>query len=283
MSRPLAKWLLLIALLTYAALMAAFAATQVHTRRCAGLRVEILDSKPGAPRLLSPKAVERELGDLPRLAKGYPLTAINTDALERRLLAVNNFETAECAITSDGYLLVRVTPIVPEARVFTPTGTYYINAQGKRLDAHAEYFADLPVLQGNFSPKMPASAALPVVRLLRTDSLMANLVTMIDYRSPSNIILIPRIRGHVINLGDTTRLPEKVKALRLFYEKVMSRRGWDMYDTISVKFKGQVVATRRIKTRADHSTHFDDADPDPEEASALDQTKPIDTPDTPTP
>jgi len=272
MSRTLYKWILLIALLAYAALMAVWADMQVSQRPCRGLRIEITPGPDGSKPFLSPKAVERELGDLPANIKGVPLSAINTALLEKRLNAVNNFENAECVITSDGYLLVRVVPIKPEARIFTPTGTYYINRQGKRLDAHAEYYVDLPVVRGNFDSRMPAALALPMVRFVQNDSLLHSLVSMIDFRSPDNIILIPRIRGHVINMGDTTRLAEKTAALLRFYKGVMPHKGWAFYDTVSVKFRGQVVATRTNKAAKMHSTLFDDPDPDPEEQSALDQT-----------
>lgn len=273
MPRTLAKWLLLTALIAYAVLMAAWAASQVHSRPCAGLRVEVVPPGPGVPAFLTPKAVERELGDLPARAKGTPLSAIDTEALERRLMGVNNFESAECVITSDGYLLVRVVPIVPEARVFTPSGTYYINKEGKRLDAHAEYFVNLPVIHGAFTDKMPARLALPVARFVQRDSLLRSLVAMIDFRSPSNIILIPRIAGHVVNIGDTTRLREKADALALFYRKVMPRKGWDAYDTISVKFRGQIVATRADKTPVRHAPEFTDTIPDSDELNATARTK----------
>ena len=270
--RTLTKWLLLIALLAYAAFMAAWAAVQVHARPCAGLRVEVVAPGPGVPAFLTPKAVERELGDLPSRAKGIPLSSIDTEALEKRLRRVNNFESAECVITSDGYLLVRVVPIVPEARVFTPAGTYYINKEGKRLDAHAEYFVNLPVIHGNFTDRMPARLALPVARYVQRDSLLRSLVAMIDFKSPTNIILIPRITGHVINLGDTTRLPEKAAALALFYRKVMPHKGWNAYDTISVKYRGQIVATRADKTPVRHAPEFTDSLPDADELNATGQT-----------
>ena len=35
--------------------------------------------------------------------------------------------------------------------------------------------------------------------------------------------------------------------LKLFYREVMPKRGWNTYDTISVKWNHQVVATRRTK------------------------------------
>lgn len=274
MSRTLAKWLLLTLLLAYAVFMTAWSASQAASRPCAGLRVEVATAD-GSPSFLSPKAVERELGDLPLSARGTPLCDINTATLERRLKKVNNFENVECVITSTGHLLVRVVPIVPEARIFTPAGTYYINKDGKCLDAHAEYFVQLPVIRGDFTARMPARDALPVARFIARDSLLHSLITMIDYRSPTNILLIPRICGHVINIGDTTRLREKMDNLLLFYRKVMPHKGWAAYDTISVKFRGQVVATRADKRRLTHSTTFTDPDPDPEEATAIDQTKPL--------
>lgn len=36
------------------------------------------------------------------------------------------------------------------------------------------------------------------------------------------------------------------------YRKVMPYKGWEAYDTISLKFEGQVVATRRDKSRLNH-------------------------------
>ncbi len=43
------------------------------------------------------------------------------------------------------------------------------------------------------------------------------------------------------NLGD------KFDRLRLAYKKILPVKGWDFYDTLSVKWRGQVVATRRVK------------------------------------
>lgn len=258
--------------------MAAFASSQVNSRICKGIRIEIDQNNPEAASFLTPKAVENELGDLPAAVVGTPLSKINTAKLEKHLRKINNFENVECVLTADGYLLVSVTPIIPEARIFSDKGTYYINRDGKRLDAHAAYFADLPVVHGNFTDKMPAKGVLPVVHKIKDDKLLSSLVTMIDYRNPQNIILIPRIRGHVINLGDTTRLNSKIAALRLFYDKVIPFQGWNKYDTISVKFRGQIVATRADKRRTDHSTHFDDEDPDPEEQIAQQESAPTTEP-----
>ena len=78
---------------------------------------------------------------------------------------------------------------------------------------------------------------------------MHDLTAMIEARDSRNLIVVPKITGHVVNFGDTTRLEQKRDALKLFYTKVMPHKGWEQYDTISVKFRNQIVATRRDKTR----------------------------------
>ena len=272
MSRPLAKWLILIALLAYAVLMAAFADSAVRHRTGSDIEIIIDSEDTAAVSFLTPGAVKRELGSLPARFSRMPLSAIDTDSLERMLACVNNFEHVEVVRTGTGKLLVKVVPMIPEARIFSSTGTYYINKDGKRLDAHAEYFADLPVVRGNFTRRMPASGVLPVTRHIASDTLLRDLITMVEYRSPSNILLIPRIRGHVINLGDTTRLAEKFANLLLMYRKVMPYKGWNTYDTISLKFKGQIVATRADKTTLPHNFVDDSEDIDPEEEALDAQT-----------
>ena len=62
-----------------------------------------------------------------------------------------------------------------------------------------------------------------------------------------DIILVPVIRGHVVNFGDTSMVDDKFLRLRTFYRKVLPTVGWQHYDTIAVKWRGQVVATRRHK------------------------------------
>ena len=50
------------------------------------------------------------------------------------------------------------------------------------------------------------------------------------------------------------------------YKKVLPYKGWEEYDTISVKFRGQVVATRRVKGNR-HPRNVEFAEDDMEEAT----------------
>jgi cell division protein FtsQ len=58
---------------------------------------------------------------------------------------------------------------------------------------------------------------------------------------------VPNISGHVINIGSADGFENKFAKLMQFYRQVMPKKGWDTYDTISVKWNHQIVATRRVK------------------------------------
>ncbi len=111
-------------------------------------------------------------------------------------------------INSENHLLVEARPLEPVMRVFNGGKSYYINREGKRS-----------MQRLNSSPMCRWSAAtsplhlrlrmLPLVKYIDSDPKLANLTGMIVARDSRNLILVPRIKGHVVNFGDTTRMKEK--------------------------------------------------------------------------
>lgn len=174
---------------------------------------------------------------------------LNTLRLEEQLNGNNRIEWSACNILNDGTLSIVIEPIDPVARIFDRKGSVYVNAEGKKVPAHPSYHVDVPVVttageaDSNLVKKL-----LPVLRTIKTSPGANSLVSSLRIDGKGDIIIIPNIVGHVINFGDTTLIDNKLERLHVFYRDVMPVRGWDAYDTISVKWKGRVVATRRDKT-----------------------------------
>ena len=172
----------------------------------------------------------------------------NLGALEARLKASDKLQDANVTLRSDGSIRVDVTPMVPVARVFDPKEpSYYINASGKRILAELRYHIDVPVLVGSFDSLHPAKRLLPLLDKIANDPRTGPMVATVTQEPDGNIILIPTIVGHVINFGDTSLVDDKFDRLRRFYRHVSPTRGWEAYDTIAVKWRDRVVATRRDK------------------------------------
>lgn len=190
---------------------------------------------------------------------------VDLNSLETRLRASDKIEHVNVALLNNGTLAIDVVPMVPVARVFDAHGSYYINAEGKRISADPRYHVDVPVVVGRFTEKYPATRLLPLLSYIASRPELDALVSTLRQQPDGDIIVVPSIRGHVINFGDTSLVANKFDRLRTFYRKVMPVRGWETYDTLSVKWRGQVVATHRVKALAPTAVassieEFDEAD-----------------------
>jgi cell division protein FtsQ len=57
--------------------------------------------------------------------------------------------------------------------------------------------------------------------------------------------LIPRVGSHVIVFGDISNCEEKFNNLESLYINGLNAVGWNKYETINLKYKGQVICTKR--------------------------------------
>jgi cell division protein FtsQ len=62
-----------------------------------------------------------------------------------------------------------------------------------------------------------------------------------------DIELVPKVGNHKIIFGNADEIPEKFWKLKVFYKEGLNYTGWENYDTLNLKFKNQVVCTRKIK------------------------------------
>lgn len=247
----LIRALLSITLLAYLAVALTMTGRLSAAARCNGMLIEVADS--ARCRFVTPEGIDQELGGLRARAASMPLNAINTDSIERRLDLIDDIEETECTRMTDGTVLLRVTPMRPVARVFDPDGTsYYINKNGKRMKASLRYRMDVPLVINDRGAAFEPTSVLPLLAAIHNDPLWNSLVTAVKVAPGGDVLLIPSIRGHVINLGDTSRVAGKLDRVLTMYRKVLPVKGWNLYDTLSVKWSGQVVATHRLKQLPDY-------------------------------
>lgn len=261
------KWLILIALIAYMTGMAIWANKRAMNKKCEGIEV-CIDGTQFMGDTITRKGIISELARFDKNIMSKQISQINTLSIENYLSRFSNFEKVECAITSTGRLRINVVPMIPEIRIFDGASSYYINIDGKRIDANAKFFTDVPIVSGKFSDKFPASKIIPLAKYINSHPELAALVMMIKVDSPNNIILIPRITGHVINIGDTENLPRKFNNLMLAYRDIMPYKGWQTYDTISVKYLSRIIATRRDKTLLNHTPEYEQSIDFDEDAAA---------------
>jgi len=222
-----------------------WARSKSHDELCTGIQVEVVNAD--STTFVTPKGILNDLESQGVKIVGKRMGDIDASEVEEILRQSPYLETADIVKCQDGRVLIRVSQLVPVLRVFDGTESYYVNRAGKRMAASTNYHCDVPVVQGHFTRQYPITRILPLVEYIENDSLLHSLVTMYCVRDTNNIIIIPDISGHVVNIGNAQGFENKFAKLKLFYNKVMPVRGWNTFDTISVKWNHQVVATRRVK------------------------------------
>ncbi len=212
---------------------------------CERIEVEVINADSTS--FVTPQGILSDLKGQGIKVVGKYMGDINASDIEEALKMSPYLENADCVKCQDGRLLIRVSQLVPVFRVFDGDDSYYVNRAGKRMAANAYYHSDVPVVQGHFTRAYPPTRMLPLIDYVESDSLLHSLVTMYCVRDTNNIILVPNISGHVVNIGNIDGMENKFAKLKLFYSEVLPKRGWNTYDTISVKWNHQIVATRRVK------------------------------------
>ena len=269
-----------VLLLVYVCMAVAMARAAARADSYRDLSIVVSDSANTG--FLTADDVDRLLDDLSSRIDTAPRSHLNTLHMENRLRANSRIEDATVLALGNGTLLVSVTPMQPVARVFSGDSSYYINSAGKRIPAQAGFRADVPIVTGVIRSPQDVRRLLPMFAFFRSRPEYDAYVTQVELASNGDIMVIPSVAGHVVNLGDTTDIPGKMARLRCFYHQVMPSRGWEYYDAISLKWRGKVVATRAAKrAEIDIPVDEDNYSDVPDDATISATGIPVTDPDAP--
>ena len=133
---------------------------------------------------------------------------------------------------------------------YTPASTsfgylldFYIDRDGAMMPAQFGTAIQLPLVTG-FVKTRHIQPLHDFALFLKGDDFWSAEITQIYIRENGDAELIPRIGDHTILIGSFDDTQQKLDNVRTFYDKVLTRKGWNFYKTINVKFHGQVVGEK---------------------------------------
>lgn len=170
-------------------------------------------------------------------------------------IALTNPWVAKADIYVDNrqVLSVNILQREPIARIFDLNGaSYYMDSTLHTMPVSAGYayaapvFTNVPVLRQDSMNRVLQSKIARVSKVLQQDSFWQAQITQVAVQPDQTFVLIPLMGNQSILLGDTSRIEDKLKNLMAFYKQVSGKIGWDKYETLDLRFKGQVVASPSI-------------------------------------
>lgn len=144
-----------------------------------------------------------------------------------------------------GVLVVKVKHREPVMRVITSSGGYYLDKYGMRIPVSSSYTTNVLVTTGSISEKFAVEKLLPFVLYVQENDFWNAQIEQVYVEEDGDVLLIPLVGGHIIELGELDNYNEKLNVMRAFYKQVLVKNNWDKYEKVSLKYKNQVVAKRR--------------------------------------
>jgi len=182
-------------------------------------------------------------------AQLYPvdhfINQVNTDKIEKFLLQNKIIATADVFKTVAGNVKIVITQKTPVLRIFSADGSYYIDELGEIMPSDFRFATNTPVASGNIEKSFATLELYKFALFLRKHTFWNNQIEQIYVHPNKEVELVPRVGNHRIMLGTFDDFNEKMDNLQLFYEQVIPKTGWEKYDIINLKYKNQIVCTKK--------------------------------------
>lgn len=221
----------------------------VHTKqdkRCTGLDIQIgVTEKKG---FIDDKEVAAIIKDeLHRQPAGTPVKNFDLRRTEKALEENVWIKKAQLFFDNNQLLHVQVAQRIPVVRIIDNSGaSYYLDSTGFTLPLSMNDRADVPVFTGmpvKRSAKLQ-NTVLELASSINRDSFWLAQAAQINWVPPGRFEMYPALGSHVVDLGDASDPGDKLARLKLFYQKVSVKKGFDAYPKLSVAYSRQVLALK---------------------------------------
>ena len=174
---------------------------------------------------------------------------LDMQGMEQALKADPWVADAQLYIDNEKVLHMIVTQRLPIARIFEQGGySYYLDSTLNTMPLSPNFIyytsvvTNMPALKNDSAGRSVKVQVAKMVKAIQADTFWNAQISQVVVDSDNTFELIPVLGDQKIIFGDTSRIQDKLNNLYAFYKGVLNKIGWEHYETLDVRFKGQVVA-----------------------------------------
>ena len=174
-----------------------------------------------------------------------PMKEINTEKIETELRKNEMILNIQAYKTPSGHIKLEVYQKMPILRIISVKGNYYIDNLGSVMPISRRYVTHVPIVSGYVEKELAMTDLYKFALFLQENDFWNDQIEQIFIHSDNEVELIPRVGNHRIMLGTFADFEEKLNNLQLFYEQAIPKVGWEKYSIINLKYKNQIVCTKK--------------------------------------
>ncbi len=152
--------------------------------------------------------------------------------------------------TWPGDLNIEIVAKKPIARIISDNASnMYIDEQGSLIPISKDYSFRVLILKiqkfkgvtpkGNISEY--DSKLLKLLLFIHKDKFWKSQISLIEVDQQGNLIMSTQISKQNIVFGQPENIKSKFDKLKIFYEKIAPKKGWNAYKSVNIKFDKQIV------------------------------------------
>jgi len=189
---------------------------------------------------------------------GILLKNVDLQSIEKELLENPFVDKARVFTTVNGNLKAEIEQKKPIARIVYDNGlSRYLDEKGSTFPISRNYSARVLTVSGNIKTvnQFVENDSVSTKNLINDINILSRFIVADDFwkaqiqqvyvNNKLEFELIPRVGGHVIELGSTENLAQKMRKLEIFYRETFGKTQWNSYKTINLKYKDQIVCTKK--------------------------------------
>lgn len=215
-------------------------------------------------RFIEEDDIRERITDLGNPIVGEPMSSLDIQKYEEEILNMPEVEAAEVYKTINGKLIAEVTQRRPIVRIINQNDSLsvYIDDKGHVMPWSNKYTARVLVVNGHINVPRSGSvqdvldydsvAAVSMLddvyelaQFIEQDPFWAAQIQQVYITQNGGFEMIPRVGGHVIIFGDLENMKGKFSKLRAFYRKGLKNNDWNIYKSINLTYKDQIVCTKK--------------------------------------
>ncbi len=258
------KLIFYILLLGYLVVALGFVSGKAGNVVCRNLDINIEDSLSN--RFITANQVKDLLNVDNIKTLGYAERIVNTRDLEGILDDQPAIRDAQVYKTIDGTLNIHIEQRTPVLRIMNERNqSYYIDEQGRILPLKRDFTMHTLVANGYikepFNPLRSRSIydkgtdfsdgqktifdLFELALFIHNNKFWNDQIEQIYINREHEFELVPRVGAHLIILGPIDDYTYKFKKLYALYKKGFTNVSWNKYEKINLKYKNQVICTKR--------------------------------------
>lgn len=223
--------------------------TQREAVRCQAITVNINEN---SPRFLDEGEIIDLIEKTGEPVIGHNLIAINTHRLENKLSAYTTLDNVEIfrkiearGFSFHGKLVVNVDERTPVVRIKNANEDYYLDYMGVEIPVSAKYVDRILIASGTKPDEKIKMSLLKMADFVNKDAFWRAQIEQVFIQENGELLLLPQVGDYLIEFGTPDDYLLKFRNLKAVYQEGFKNMGWNKYKTISVKYRNQVVCTKK--------------------------------------